>query len=323
MAKWSDLSNQEKKEYGSRKEYRKTKGNDKKDVTTLPVPDLKGRNATHYMDHKGTGGAVKITPKNNPYTKDIKNFDTAATGAGAHKGTKRYGATDMRSHIASGKSKQEVIDYASSLGDDVKMGAAAQKLLTQYKQDIIDGKKPGPGDEVTDPTNPTDPINPTNPADPIKIIDKSNSGVKGNTLKEGAVIVNNGGQGMGGKSENNYTVNDNFEIHMDTGGAPINNSGLLNVDLGSDFNYNSFMTQSSGDKDYEDVMEDVEKMYSSGSSGALALSGNPYSSVIGDYDVQKPFTVAQSARDSATYTPLFFSAMGNAHMNNLFGSKGA
>ena len=78
---------------------------------------------------------------NNPYTvKKIENFDLAAGGAGAKKGTNRLSAQDMkRMHKQGGFSKQEIVDYAENhnFGDGPgASGGKAQALLGKYKDAI-------------------------------------------------------------------------------------------------------------------------------------------------------------------------------------------
>jgi len=64
-------------------------------------------------------------------------------------------------------------------------------------------------------------------------------------------------------------------------------------------------------------------MYSAGVSGQLAINGNPYSTVIGDFNVPKPLTTASYHRDKATGQPLVFRTRGDTYFNSLFGYRGA
>ena len=110
---------------------------------------------------------------NNPYTNsNIQDFDLAAGGAGASKGTKRLSKQDMkRLHSQGGFSKQEIIDYANSLDPNDGPGASggkAQKLLARWTEGLKN-KPPGegetpPGANPT-PTNPGDGTTPGNPID--------------------------------------------------------------------------------------------------------------------------------------------------------------
>ena len=93
---------------------------------------------------------------NNPYTvKKIENFDTAAGGAGASKGTDRLSAQDIkRLHSQGGFSKKELIKYAENhdFGDGPgASGGKAQKLLAKYK-DEIKAKKGGKQEDPVEPT---------------------------------------------------------------------------------------------------------------------------------------------------------------------------
>ncbi len=90
---------------------------------------------------------------NNPYTvKKIENFDLAAGGAGAKKGTNRLSAQDMkRMNEQGGFSKQEIVDYAENhdFGDGPgASGGKAQALLGKYKDSIKAKKAEG---EVSEP----------------------------------------------------------------------------------------------------------------------------------------------------------------------------
>lgn len=95
-----------------------------------------------------TGAPNKDYPgqDSNPYTvKKIENFDLAAGGAGASKGTNRLSAQDMkRLHEQGGFSKQEIVDYAENhdFGDGPgASGGKAQALLGKYKDAIKANQK--------------------------------------------------------------------------------------------------------------------------------------------------------------------------------------
>ena len=99
----------------------------------------------HYDNGKlvDTGAPNKDYPgqDSNPYTvKKIENFDLAAGGAGAKKGTNRLSAQDMkRLREQGGFSRQEIVDYAENtdFGDGPgASGGKAQALLSQYKDAI-------------------------------------------------------------------------------------------------------------------------------------------------------------------------------------------
>ena len=351
-ARPTKLEGEKTAEYRARvTDWREAPGSEK-EITTLPIVDFKGRDATHYVDNSASGydKYVEITEENNPYTKALDAFDTTATGAGADKGTARYGASDMRSHLAAGKTKEEIVDYATSLGDDVKMGSAADKLLEKYKQDIIRGADP----ITEDPKDPEDDTGNTTITDNSvtdnsvdnsindsynkkitdsynkdksinnsynKTIDKSNSGIQGNKLDNGSAI-SMGGQAMGGNSSFVNKNDNSFKSDIDVKGDNIN-IGYQGVNLQNAVDGFQQMTQYAGPGGYEAAINGASELLKAGASGELAINGNPYSSVVGDYNVPKPLTVASNSRDEATYMPLFLESMGNTYMNKLFGSKGA
>ena len=114
----------------------------------------------HYSEGElvDTGAPNKDYPgkDNNPYTvKKIENFDLAAGGAGAKKGTERLSAQDIkRLRKQGGFSRQEIVDYAENhdFGDGPgASGGKAQALLGKYK-DAIKAKKAEKAEgEVSEP----------------------------------------------------------------------------------------------------------------------------------------------------------------------------
>ena len=119
----------------------------------------------HYSEGKlvDTGAPNKDYPgkDNNPYTvKKIENFDLAAGGAGASKGTERLSAQDIkRLREQGGFSRQEIVDYAENhdFGDGPgASGGKAQKLLSKYK-DAIAKNKAKDTKEAPEPVQETSP----------------------------------------------------------------------------------------------------------------------------------------------------------------------
>ena len=108
---------------------------------------------------KDMGAPNKDYPSedNNPYTNaNIEDFDLAAGGAGAKKGTQRLSAQDMRRlREQGGFSRQEIVDYAENFdfGDGPgASGGKAQALLSQYKDAIAKNKaKDNEEGQVTQP----------------------------------------------------------------------------------------------------------------------------------------------------------------------------
>ena len=122
----------------------------------------------HYSkgELENTGAPNKDYPgqDNNPYTvKKIENFDLAAGGAGAKKGTNRLSAQDMkRMHKQGGFSKQEIVDYAEThdFGDGPgASGGKAQALLGKYKDAIKANQKEEKGPEP-EPVTPKPEVTP-------------------------------------------------------------------------------------------------------------------------------------------------------------------
>ena len=114
----------------------------------------------YYSDGKlvdmGAPNRDKPSKDNNPYTnKNIEDFDLAAGGAGAKKGTNRLSAQDIKGlNEQGGFSKQEIVDYAEShdFGDGPgASGGKAQALLGKYKDAIAnnDAKKDKKKDKET------------------------------------------------------------------------------------------------------------------------------------------------------------------------------
>lgn len=109
---------------------------------------------------------------NNPYTvNNLSDFDLAAGGAGAKKGTQRLSKSDLkRLSKQGGFSKEELVEYANNLNVDGPGagGGGAQKLLKKWT-DRINNKPPGEGDTPpgNDVPTPPDTSIPT-PVDPGK-----------------------------------------------------------------------------------------------------------------------------------------------------------
>ena len=119
-----------------------------------------------------TGAPNKDYPgqDNNPYTvKKIENFDLAAGGAGAKKGTNRLSAQDMkRLNEQGGFSKQEIVDYAENtdFGDGPgASGGKAQALLSKYKDAIKANQEKEPKPK---PVTPKPEVTPTPTPEPTE-----------------------------------------------------------------------------------------------------------------------------------------------------------
>jgi len=121
-----------------------------------------------------TGAPNKDYPgqDSNPYTvKKIENFDLAAGGAGAKKGTNRLSAQDMkRLHEQGGFSRQEIVDYAENhdFGDGPgASGGKAQALLSKYKDEIKANqeKEKAPSSE---PVTPKPEVTPAPTPEPVE-----------------------------------------------------------------------------------------------------------------------------------------------------------
>ena len=135
----------------------------------------------HYANGKlvDTGAPNKDYPgqDNNPYTvKKIENFDLAAGGAGAKKGTNRLSAQDMkRLREQGGFSRQEIVDYAENhdFGDGPgASGGKAQALLSKYKDAIkANQKKETPKAEEVTPKPEVTPAPTPEPAEEKKFPD--------------------------------------------------------------------------------------------------------------------------------------------------------
>ena len=128
----------------------------------------------HYSQGElvNTGAPNKDYPgqDNNPYTvKKIENFDLAAGGAGAKKGTNRLSAQDMkRLNEQGGFSKQEIVDYAENtdFGDGPgASGGKAQALLSKYKDAIKANQEKEPTPE---PVTPKPEVTPTPTPEPTE-----------------------------------------------------------------------------------------------------------------------------------------------------------
>ena len=104
------------------------------------------------------------TDDNNPYTNvSIEDFDLAAGGAGAGKGTKRLSAQDIRRlKDQGGYSKQEILDYADNFdfGDGPgASGGKAQALLDKYRASLTGeapAEDPTPAPEVETTPDPVE-----------------------------------------------------------------------------------------------------------------------------------------------------------------------
>ena len=184
----------------------------------------------HYDNGKlvDTGAPNKDYPgqDNNPYTvKKIENFDLAAGGAGASKGTNRLSAQDMkRLREQGGFTRQQIVDYAENhdFGDGPgASGGKAQALLSQYKEEIK-AKEGGnvphplrgtPTPEVTTQPAPTPTPTPT----PTATSPNGETGEVVNTNLQTGGTVSVGGDFSGtlDNSVNNTTdiYNDNSKVY--------------------------------------------------------------------------------------------------------------
>ena len=303
MTAWKNLSKKDKKKYGSREEYRNqrmageifesdTGENNVVESHEIKKKDYSGKNATSFVNKKGD--LEQITDQNNPFTKDINKFDTSATGSGALKDVKRYGATDMRGHLAAGKSKEEILNYAAGLGDDVRMGSAAQNLLAKFKEDIKNGNQPSTPEGGSDPII----VSPDIDSD-IDI----NTGVKDNDLDRGSVIVNGDGYAIGGNNrEKNVYKNDfNGTVDMNNFNGTFINNGNFNSQAG----YNGLPDMSGG-------TSSELPMPTYGEGSRFSVAGL----------IPKPFSTADRYRDRADAAPLVFGTAGDLAFNKLMGHKG-
>lgn len=297
MTAWKNLSKKEQQKYDDREDYRNermagevfetdNKKGDKTEPSVIKKSDYSGRNATSYVNKEGD--LEEITEENNPFKKNINRFDTTATGSGALKGTKRYGATDIRGHLAAGKTEQEILDYAAGLGDDVKMGSAAQNLLAKFKDNIKNGDNPAPEEPSI------------------------NGEVEGNVLDRGSVIVNGEGIGIGGNDKVKTEYNQDFNGEVNVKGDYYN-TGISNSDLS--VNNNSFIYKNVGSNNYPMMSGGVspELPLNYGAGLVPAVSGS----------VPRPLDdVADKYRDRADAQPLIFSTEGDLKFNQLMGYRG-
>ena len=301
MTAWRNLSDKEKEKYGSREKYRNQRmagevfESDEKETRIKGPEDRKhfsGPNATSMYNSKGK--LVDITEKNNPFKGDINKFDTTATGAGADVDMKRYGVSDMRGHLAAGKSKEEILNYVAGLDDDVKMGSPAQKMLAKFKEDIKNGNQPSTPEGGSDPII----VSPDIDSD-IDI----NTGVKDNDLDRGSVIVNGDGYAIGGNNrEKNVYKNDfNGKVDMNNFNGTFINNGNFNSQAG----YNGLPDMSGG-------TSPELPMPTYGEGSRFSVAGL----------IPKPFNTADRYRDRADAQPLVFDTEGDLKFNQLFGYKG-
>lgn len=108
----------------------------------------------------GTGGKPEVAPVA-PTVTNIDNFDLTAGGAGAHKGTKRLSAADLKNLRGQGFSVDEIVAYNDRMmaTGEVKQGGKAQALLEKYKSEITGGGvgNPSPVEQPETPPTPVDP----------------------------------------------------------------------------------------------------------------------------------------------------------------------
>ena len=191
----------------------------------------------HYSEGElvDTGAPNKDYPgkDNNPYTvKKIENFDLAAGGAGAKKGTERLSAQDIkRLRKQGGFTRQEIVDYAENqdFGDGPgASGGKAQALLGKYKDAIKRNQEKeetsapvqeAPTPEVTTQPAPTPTATPTPTPTPTSTATAPNveTGAVANTNSQtgGMVSVDGDNSGTIDNSVNNTTstYNDNSKVY--------------------------------------------------------------------------------------------------------------
>ena len=196
----------------------------------------------HYSGGKlvDTGAPNKDNPgkDNNPYTvKKIENFDLAAGGAGAKKGTNRLSAQDIkRLHKQGGFSKQEIVNYAENqdFGDGPgASGGKAQALLSKYKdaikrENVTEPPQPAEedarlgGEEETPTTMPTPTPTPTPSPEPTPV-DAIQTG-ENNLINTGRIIGN---------------INQGADFSVNIGGDASDNGGVASDNMKNAVNYSA------------------------------------------------------------------------------------
>lgn len=333
MAAWRNLSEEEKAQYDSRKDYRQSRKagevfeteaadtsaeTEAGDEMQAAVIRTRGPKATHMYNKKGD--LTKITEKNNPFKGDINKFDTTALGAGSHKDKKRYGVTDIKGHLAAGKSKEEILNYVNNIDDDVTVGGKAQAFLASFTDGIKNGTKTPTGDTTTeidksinDSKNKTDESVNDSHNNTDSSVDSSynttkidiNTGVQGNKLGKNSAIASEGSTAIGGGNKYINKTSNDFN-------GKVNAKSI--VSIGGNFNskVDSGMSETN-------PVGDALGLYAAGAAGQTSAN-NPYLAAYGNAPgVPRPRNIAANYGDEALASELVFDTKGDLALNNLFG----
>lgn len=167
MARWKNLSNKQKKKFGSKGNFKAAKkenrrsGGDNAVVRQIvkrhkaaPQPaSLPPGHTTTTVPIEGRGSRGNTAGRSRKRVKDrelgrpsqvtnINDYDTTSYGRGNRKAADRLSGADLRELHRQGFSKQEIIDYsAKKVSGGTKQGRKAQSLLEQWKASLTPPKQ--------------------------------------------------------------------------------------------------------------------------------------------------------------------------------------
>ena len=180
---WEQLSDRQKKEYGSKGAFKDAKKDTRasggdvsrahsiKTVHRAPTPapapprtpSPSPRPTPSPSPRPTPSPSPRPTPRPAPVSR-IQDYDTTALGAGSRKAGDRLSRADLQELSRQGFSKQEIIDYSNKItGGNTKQGGKAQSLLNKWTSEIANHTPTRPTPSPTPAPTPS-PVQETRPA---------------------------------------------------------------------------------------------------------------------------------------------------------------
>ena len=158
MAKWSGLTDKQKKKFGSKANFRAAKNKIKSSGSNVQsarqvVKAHKAKAAPKPTPEPTPKPTPKPTPEPTPKSpqgtakqvKNINRYDTTSYGSGSKKGADKLSVADIKELTRQGFSDKEVVNYVEEKWrGGTKGGNKAQSLLNQYKDRLNAQAAPTP-----------------------------------------------------------------------------------------------------------------------------------------------------------------------------------
>ena len=156
------------------------------------------------------------------------------------------------------------------------------------------------------------------------------TGVIGSVVGDGSVVsVGDGNAGVGGNNTVSNNFNQDKEFRFDSGGGDVYNYGNMNSDLSTNLNnvnmFNATAGGSSSDSnDFLDgPLQAALNFNAAGQAGLIPAGASGISATAGDFSdlIPKPSNIALGAHGLVESNIARTQALGDLHMNNLFGPR--